>query len=96
MEAYDLLIFYMIFIGFLTFIVGLGAPTLLENVPAQPTYPTGTPNVLEYLGWGLFNVGWFVTLLGITAVTYPFLGIFLTAFTIAVFYMIIRTIRGGG
>jgi hypothetical protein len=95
-EAYSLLISYMVFIGFLTFMVGLGAPQLLENVPAQPAYPTNSPSVLAYFGWVLVNIGWFLTILGITSVQYPLLGIFISAMSVAVFYMIIRLIRGGG
>jgi hypothetical protein len=95
-SAYGLLIFYMIFIGFLTFIVGMGAPQLLGNVPKQPAYPTYAPTGLEYIGWALFNIGWFITLLGITATTYPILGIFIGAMSVAIFYMVIRLVRGGG
>jgi len=94
-SPYGVLIFYMIFISTLTYLVGLGAPTLLGNIPTKPPYPEA-PNVLTILGWGIFNIGWFISILAITSLTYPALGIFITAISVAVFYMITRLARGGG
>jgi hypothetical protein len=94
LTEYAVIMFYIVFIGMLTFFVGLGAESILQNVPEKPTFPTSSPDPLTFLLFVFANIGYYLKILAITSVAYPFLGVFLFAFSVVILYIILKLVRG--
>jgi hypothetical protein len=93
-NEYSIILGYVVFVGFLALLVGYAGESLFENAPSAPVFPTEATS-WDYLLFPLSNLAYFFGLMGLTAITYPILGIVLFGYSIVFLYIVMGLIRGG-
>ena len=94
-SEFGILFGYVLFIGLLGLFADWGSGYILNNAPVRPAAPPNGCWVC-FLTFPVFQLAYFILLVGVTAIAYPWLGALLTAYSVVVLYMIIRIFRGGG
>jgi hypothetical protein len=93
MSKLNFILFYTVFLFFITNISALAGQSILQNAPQPPTIPSA-PTALDYILYPIFNIVYFFQLMGVSSVFLAFGALILTPFIITMLWAILELIRG--
>lgn len=91
---YGIIVGYVLFVGFLMILSTNAGTTLLANYPTAPTFPAAATS-WDYLIFPVVNLTYMFSMMALTAVAYPILGVLLLGYSVVFLYIVMGLIRGG-
>lgn len=99
MSALKFLYTYSVFMFTALFLIGLGAPTFLENLPSAPEPPefpdvSGWTDIFDIIIWGFKNIVYFFELMLVSSSIRAVTLILITPFIICLIWIVLSFVRG--
>jgi hypothetical protein len=89
----EFILFYALFLFFITQISAMAGASILKNAPPPPTIPP-EPTIVDYIVYPIQNIGYFFRLMLVSSDFALFGTLILVPFLIALVWIILELVRG--